>query len=604
MSVRLQSFQYLPRGADGWGSRLLHFGDMFTAVQGPNGTGKTPIMKGIIQGLGHEVELPPDVLTRCEFAETTLAVDGRPVTLTRRLGEDFEIRVGDGEEKQVFTSQAEYAKWFMALFSADSPTVTNKQNPPQPVGLYPTVLLPALWVDQDHGWTTDYWTPANRNFIRDQRQEVIRFLVGLPPRHPFRARTEYDAAKDSLEQTERAIEMQRVMVDRLRTNEQLTDDEEPRLVERRAQVRGELDANSEVMEALRSATSYFDREISALEGRRNELATRGGDLTRRKGQLSLVLSELNGEEDILTANIQATDLLRQFCGREGCQMFATSERSFGRSLLFLKDQIKDVKASDHELSRDVDNINQQLAALDAALAAKRAEREQTVNASPQADVMGKLGALTKEVVEVELRLAKFQQYVTEKQKFERLLDQREQAFAAVAAARPTSLKGASAADDARQMLSHAMQQWLITLGTQNTKSAHFDEDFVLYVDGAKFATTTHQSGSTRTRIVLAFHAALLEVSLARGGNHPGWLLFDAPKQHELSQTDFDAYTDRLQLIAANYPGRVQVVFSVADLKTQFQAGDERWQPTFTIDESPRFLGPIEEKRNSQPSAPA
>ena len=38
MSVRLQSFQYLPRGTDGWGSRLLHFGEMFTAVQGPNGT--------------------------------------------------------------------------------------------------------------------------------------------------------------------------------------------------------------------------------------------------------------------------------------------------------------------------------------------------------------------------------------------------------------------------------------------------------------------------------------------------------------------------------------------------------------------------------------
>ena len=141
-----------------------------------------------------------------------------------------------------------------------------------------------------------------------------------------------------------------------------------------------------------------------------------------------------------------------------------------------------------------------------------------------------------------------------------------------------------------------MQQWLVTLGTQNTKSAHFDEDFVLYVDGAKFSTTTHQSGSTRTRIVLAFHAALLEVSLARGGNHPGWLLFDAPKQHELSQTDFDAYTDRLQVIAAKYPGRVQVVFSVADLKTQFQPGDEDWQPTFTINGEPRFLGPVGKKR--------
>jgi len=131
------------------------------------------------------------------------------------------------------------------------------------------------------------------------------------------------------------------------------------------------------------------------------------------------------------------------------------------------------------------------------------------------------------------------------------------------------------------------------------KAAYFDDDFTLFVDDAKFATTTHQSGSTRTRIVLAFHAALLEVSLARGGNHPGWLLFDAPKQHELSQTDFDAYAELLQMIAARYPGRVQVVFSVADLKTQFQAGDEVWQPTFTVDGNPRFLGPIEEKQDGQ-----
>ena len=363
MSVRLQSFQYLPRGADGWGSRLLHFGDMFTAVQGPNGTGKTPIMKGVIQGLGHEVELPPDVLARCEFAQTTITVDGRLVTLTRRLGEDFDIRVVDGEETRVFTSQAEYAKWFIGPVQCRSADADEQAEPPQEVALYPTVLLPALWVDQDHGWTTDYWTPPNRNFIQDQRQEVIRFLVGLPPRHPFRARTEFDAAKDSLERTERAIEMQRFMVERLRTNEQLADDEEPRLVERRGRRSGRTrrrTARSSKRSGRRlpSSTARSRR----LRRSRNELAARVGALNKRKGQLSLVLSELDGEEDILTANVQATDLLRQFCGREGCQMFATSERSFGRSLLFLKDQIKDVKASDRELSRDVESGNQQIAA--------------------------------------------------------------------------------------------------------------------------------------------------------------------------------------------------------------------------------------------------
>jgi hypothetical protein len=116
---------------------------------------------------------------------------------------------------------------------------------------------------------------------------------------------------------------------------------------------------------------------------------------------------------------------------------------------------------------------------------------------------------------------------------------------------------------------------------QKTLKPRISMRILLYVDGAKFSTITHQSGSTRTRIVLAFHATLLEVALARGGNHPGWLLFDAPKQHELSQTDFDAHMDNLAILASKYPQRVQVVFSVADLKTQIQAADEVWLPKFT-----------------------
>jgi hypothetical protein len=588
MAIRLESFQYLPRGTNGWGSGVLHFGDLFTTVQGKNGTGKTPIMKGVMHGLGHELELPPEIRERCEFAETTLLIDGRSVTIRRRIAAEFNIRVNDGLEAQHFTTAADYAKWFTGLFSEAPPILTTKQN--QSTGLYANVLLPAIWVDQDHGWTSDYWTPPNRNFVLDQREEVIRFLVGLPPRHSFRARTEFDNAKQALERTERAIEMQRFIVDRLQKNEQLLEQEEPGLLERRSRLQEELNANSEVLEAIRSTTMSFDREIVAIETQRDTLITRQGALVKRKAQLSLVLSELDGEEDILTANVQATDLLRQFCGRDGCQMFATSERSFGRSLLFLKDQIKDLKASDRDASRDVDSVVREIAAMESKLAMKRTERREAVDASPQASVMGRLGALTKELVEVELRLAKLQQYVVEQRKFERLLDRREREVAAVADSRPTGVKGATAAGDVRQLLSDAMQQWLVTLGTQNTKETRFDDDFVLYVDGAKFAATTHQSGSTRTRIVLAFHAALMEVSLARAGNHPGWLLFDAPKQHELNQSDFDAYTDRLKVVATKYPGRVQVVFSAADLKTQFESGDEMWMPGFTMNGAPRFLG--------------
>jgi hypothetical protein len=590
MTARLDSFQYLPRGSAGWGSGQLHFGNVFTVVQGANGAGKTPIMKGLMQALGHEVELPPKVLEQCEFAEITILVDGRPFVLRRRLGADFEISINDGVGLTTFTAPAEYGTWFTALFSDAPRLFTDKSN--HAAVLYANVLLPSISVDQDHGWTTDYWTPPNRNFILDQRQEVIRFLTGLPERHPFRARTEYDAAKQALERTERSIEMQRFILDRLRTNEHLSEDEEPRLAERRLHLLRELESSKEILEAIRSTTKFFDGEIEMLEAQRSGLLSRAALLTQRMEQLSLVFSELEGEEDILTANVQATDLLRQFCDRPDCQMFATSERSFGRSLLFLKDQIKDLKASDRELGTETVSIGEQLTRVEALLSTKREERANAVNSSPQAAAMVRLGALTKDLVQAELRLAKIQQYKVEQSRFEKLLDRREQEAVAVADSRLTGVRGTNSVGDVRQLLSDAMQSWLVTLGTQNTSGAHFDDDFVLFVDGAKFATTTHQSGSTRTRIVLAFHAALLEVSLTRGGNHPGWLFFDAPKQHELSQTDFDAYVDRLQMIAARYPGQVQIVFSAADLKTQFEADDEMWLPGFTVDGVARFLGPL------------
>jgi len=37
-----------------------------------------------------------------------------------------------------------------------------------------------------------------------------------------------------------------------------------------------------------------------------------------------------------------------------------------------------------------------------------------------------------------------------------------------------------------------------------------------------------------------------------------------------------------------------------DLKTQFQPGDEVWVPSFTMDDKPRFLGPLNQKPDNKP----
>ncbi|MFC6644670.1 hypothetical protein ACFQBQ_03500 [Granulicella cerasi] len=547
------------------------------------------MMKGVMAALGHELELPPAIRMHCRAAEIALELEGRRLIVTRDLAEEYRLTVDEEGSSTTYSNAKDYANWFMGLLTESAPSLTNKQK--QEAILYPSIVFPAFWVDQDHGWTQDYWTPPNKNFLLDQRQEVIRFLIGLPPRHPFRARTAFEEAKAALEKTEKSIELQRFVINRLERDERFVQGETPRLEQRKAQIEQNLEDSRVVLELIRSTTNVFDRELSALEAQLATLDARDGALGKRREQLSLVFSELEGEEEILTANVQATDLLRQFCGREDCLMFQHSDRSFGRSLLFLKDQIKDMRRTDGQLSREMATVAEEKRLVQAKISAKRAERAAAVEGSPQASISRQLSSLTNELVEVELKLAKLRQLATEQERFNRLLDRREQEVIAVTAARPHGIRGVGALSDARRLLSDSVQQWLTTLGTKNFNGAHFDDDLNLFVDGERFSITTHQSGSTRTRIVLAFHAAILEVALARGGNHPGWLLFDAPKQHELDQADFDAYTQRLQMVASRYPGKLQIVFSAADLKTQFEAGDEVWAPAFAVGGGLRFLGP-------------
>jgi hypothetical protein len=591
VSVRLDTFRFIGRQNDGWETPLLSFGALLTALQGPNGTGKTPLVKGIMQALGHEIELPPEILQHCVAAELRLLIDGSGVLLTRFLGSSFRMRVDEAGGSTEFQDQAAYARWFTELLGGEARTVTNKSD--AAAELYANVIIPAFAVDQDHGWDTDYYVPRSRDFIKNQRQEVIRFLMGVPARHPFRAKTDFEDAKTAAEKVDKSVELQRYVVDRLRTDTEFRDGEQVELRSRLDAIRAELEANTKAVEAIRDLTSFYERDISTLEGERDALRANANDLSRQKGQLTLVLSELEGEVEILGANVQATDLFRQFCSRDDCSLFATAEQSYGRSLLYLKDQIKDLRNSADDIGQSVTKVGERVAVVERAIAVKQSERAARLAASPQAHMIERLDSLTEELVEVELRVAKLQQYEVERAKFERLLDRRTQTHELVEALRPRGgRRDADAAEDVRQQLTASMQHWIETLRTQNTRTAGFDDDFVVQIDGAKFSTDTHHSGSTRARIVLAFHAALLEVALARGGNHPGWLILDAPKQHELNQEDFDAYVERLKVVAARYPGRVQIVFSVADLRTQLEATDEVWMPAFTNEKGePRFLGP-------------
>src|SRR5262245_41382245 len=99
-------------------------------------------MKGIMQALGHEIDLPPAIVSRCAAAQLRLVIDGAPVILTRFLGTTFRMRVEEGDIVTEFTDQASYARWFTKMLGGEIRTVTNKDD--SAAELYANVIIPAF----------------------------------------------------------------------------------------------------------------------------------------------------------------------------------------------------------------------------------------------------------------------------------------------------------------------------------------------------------------------------------------------------------------------------------------------------------------------------
>jgi archaellum component FlaC len=588
---RLLSFRYSPRVIDGWSSPRNDFGKIITVVSGSNGSGKTPVMKGIMHALGHDISLPPDIVERCSETEVRVEREGSEYTFTRSLRDAFRLSVHSTSEGTTeFVDEKGYSNWFMGFLGASTPRLTTKAR--AATDLYVSILFPMLWVDQDHGWTSTYWTPGNKDFVLDQRQEMVRFLLGLPERHPFRTRTDYDEGKTELARLQRTIELQRSIVEDLRRESQPQSASLDELTGRRAELQAQLRASETALGAMRSSTAHFDAEVRRLEEEKNLAETRLVSVNRHRVQLELALKQIDGEVEVLTANVQATDLLRQFCQSTDCKLFSWSEESYGRTLLFMKDQIKDLKATDSTLSQESNSLQQAVASRLNSLEAKHEERRTSFESSPARQIALSIDSITRALAETELQLARLGQYMREQERFEKLLVANEQLAEKVAQLRPKPGKRQSSAiSDARALLGNRMDEWLTTLRIQNVKrGVIFTEEWVPLVGGEPFTSTSHQSGSTRARVALAFHAALLEVALEMGGHHPGWLLLDAPKQHELDREDLRAYVDRLRSLDDKYPRRVQAILSIADTSLPLPSDTTVWRPTFGDSEGARYLG--------------
>lgn len=591
MTVRLRGMTLLPRGENGWTGGPFEFGAFSTVLCGPNGSGKTPIMKAIAFGLGHEVELPAAVKTRCAAVVLGLEAAGVAYSIRRAIDDAFQVEVTTASGSDRFTAEKEFTQRFLSLFGI-SPRLFTGINGGGVVP-YVSLLMPSFFIDQDNGWRVPYAPVRGKRFVRDQEEEILRLILALPARHPFEAQEELQAAEREASVLQLQIDSQRRALERMQ--DELGRDGHRR-VERfekeAARLGSRLADKRSAIASIRSTGSEFDVEIARRRAVAEEAEQRAVSIRTYIERFERTGRQIDAEVEILSANEVAAESFRQLCGNPACQFFRPGEASYGRRLLFLKDQIKDLRGTSSTLESELERVQSEIEEEREAMRALEARRNAAMAAPEYTEVVADLDALTSAYADARLKAERSRQFATERQELERLVERHAELSGRIAALRPR--KGPRAdVEDVRQALQTAMRRWLASLGARNLVDAEIDGQLRVHFGEERFHEGSAESGSTRTRVVLAFHAALLEVALTRGGNHLGILILDAPRQHELNPEDLREFFRRLRALGDRHERRIQVVIAVSELFEKIEEGDCLWEPAFDVGGARMFLGPAE-----------
>jgi hypothetical protein len=245
--------------------------------------------------------------------------------------------------------------------------------------------------------------------------------------------------------------------------------------------------------------------------------------------------------------------------------------------------------------QEVALLAEQLAGAEAGVKDAVAAFNQTLHGNQGGEHVAAFEAASIELADICVRIDRLNRIAKLKEQFDELIKEEQRVSEDVSELRPTGSRRSDGSRllDARQMLAKSFKGWLLTLKTPNmVGEASFDEELNLVVNGEKITSKTHFSGSTRTRLLLAFHGALVETSLGLDGEHPKVLVLDAPKQHEMSAADLRSFLERFYKLSSAHKSSVQLVFSATDPEVAPEGMiDALWEPRFETEEGLRFLGP-------------
>lgn len=587
--MRLLDLTLEPRGVNGWGSSTLAFGRRVTSLFAPNGSGKTPLIQSVAFCLGYPVTFRDDINNKCDAATLAVAINSRVLKIRRTIGKDFYVKVTseDGGVKEFFTEGDFSTAVFETLEMSQPKLVSNKRQLTYP---YLATLLPLMYLDQDRGYADIYRAPAS--FISDQAVEMVRFAFGLGPKHSFTEKSDLLKAKEDLEALDRRVVYQQKAVTDL--SKGVDDRPETQLaLERQAdEFRRKLAGLRESATVKGSSSSALEDLATAKENSVRQTKRQILELQERIDGLAGIRSEIATEIDTLALNEESRRVFESFediCRNPNCGLFIGSSESYAKNLLYLKDQIKDMERNADRASVRLEELKVVLAQQQDELNFVVAKIKQQSSASGVDDLVTAIQQMTQEVYSIERAKASIDILKNEKATLLKLQNDRERLQDRIGNL-STGGRSDHEFNRLRARLHTLVVKWLDILETKNvSRNVEIDLDFKFRFGGEAFDAI---KGSTKTRVVLAVHAAMFELYLEDKSRQFRFLILDTPKQHEIHTSDLARYLSSLAAMCDEADG--QFVVSSTEFRYPVAEGDSEWMPKFPGTTQPMYLGAIQQ----------
>lgn len=587
--MKLITLEILADGPSGWFSDRLVFGRRVTQLFAANGSGKTPLVKSIVFALGAKVEFRQDVRDRCERVLLEVESGGKNLVFERaykRPG-DIAVRLDDGSRIE-FGNERDLSRFLFLHWGLQDPVLTSIQN--EKTQLYSSQLLPLFYLDQGHGYTNQYHSV--QRFIKDQYAEAMRLIFSLAPKNP------YDKKRARIELKEKESYLDRAVARSEKMIEELTRDlGGPRRT--LAELNNELEISMDGLDALqRSGASAgqinleIDSRLCKLQQEERNLLRERTELSSRVRSFTQIRHEIEVEANTLSLNEEARRVFSSFdviCSNDNCGLFVRSSENYGKSLLYLKDQVKDLNRVSRSIEGAIVGISSRLNELGLEIANLRSQQDKVSNNPNSASIVQVVAQLTEKIIGLKKSIQIESELSRQESEYVTRLEDRAQVQSNLAGLDSNSSTSSVELLTLRNSLKERIIYWLNVLRTKNVnRDVEVGPDFEVSFGGEK--STSIDSSSTQTRIVLAMRTSAFELAIQRNRAIPRFFILDTPRQQDIAREDLAEYMKHLHEMADRF--EVQIIYSTTNQRYELDMCDVEWVPKYPGDDQNMYLGSL------------